>query len=90
MSHIHADLIVIKCFINCIVNQCTQTTPSFPSIPQLIKTGIELYENQVFYVFHPYVKEKSHIFKSENTVFLQHHLILHLVKDTTGKIRAAG
>ena len=32
-------------------------------------TSIELYENQDFYAFHPYVKEKSHIFKSENTAF---------------------
>ena len=32
-------------------------------------TSIELYENQEFYVFHPYVKEKSYIFKSGNTAF---------------------
>ena len=32
-------------------------------------TSIELYGNQEFYVFHPYIKEKSHIFKSENTAF---------------------
>ena len=31
-------------------------------------TSIELYENQKCYVFHPYVKEKSHVFKSENTL----------------------
>ena len=32
-------------------------------------TSIELFNNQEFYAFHPYVKEKSHVFQSDNTAF---------------------
>jgi hypothetical protein len=32
-------------------------------------TSIELYSNQEFYAFHPYVKDKTRFFKSENTTF---------------------
>ncbi|CAB4005035.1 Hypothetical predicted protein [Paramuricea clavata] len=32
-------------------------------------TSIELFNNQEFYAFHPYVKEKSHVFQADNTAF---------------------
>jgi hypothetical protein len=32
-------------------------------------TSIELYNNQQFYAFHPFIKEKAHIFHCENTAF---------------------
>lgn len=34
-----------------------------------VLTSIELFSNQEFYAFHPYVKEKSHLFYSDNTAF---------------------
>lgn len=32
-------------------------------------TSIELFSNQEFYAFHPYIKEKSTIFQTENSAF---------------------
>ena len=32
-------------------------------------TSIELFTNLQYYAFHPYIKEKSHVFQSENTAF---------------------
>ena len=32
-------------------------------------TSIELFSNQEFYAFHPYMKEKYNVFQTENTAF---------------------
>lgn len=56
---------------NCLYRACSKLICGKEDLCDLLRylTSIELYENQEFYVFHPYVKEKSHIFKSENTAF---------------------
>ena len=52
---------------NCLYRACSKLLCGREDVCCL--TSIELFNNQEFYAFHPYVKEKCYIFQSENTAF---------------------
>ena len=56
---------------NCMYRACSKLLYGKEDLWSYLRdlTSIELFSNQEFYAFHPYVKEKSVIFSSENTAF---------------------
>ena len=56
---------------NCLYRACSKLLCGKEDLCDLLRdlTSIELFSNQEFYAFHPYVKEKSHVFQSDNTAF---------------------
>ena len=56
---------------NCMYRACSKLLCGHEDLWNLLRdlTSIELFKNQEFYAFHPYIKDKSHLFASENTAF---------------------
>ena len=58
---------------NCMYRDCSKIATAYENedLWSYLRdlTSIELFCNQEFHAFHPYVKEKSVIFSSENTAF---------------------
>ena len=55
---------------NCLYRACSKLLCGKEDMCDLRDlTSIELFNNLQFYACHPYIKEKSHVFQSENTAF---------------------
>ena len=56
---------------NCLYRACSKLLCGKENMCDYLRdlTSIELFNNLQFYAFHPYIKEKSHVFQSENTAF---------------------
>ena len=56
---------------NCLYRATSKLLCGKDDLHELLRdlTSIEVFSNQEFYAFHPYIKDKSHFLKSENTAF---------------------
>ena len=56
---------------NCLYRACSKLLCGKEDLWNILRdlTSIELFNNQQFYAFHPFIKDKAHIFHSENTAF---------------------
>lgn len=56
---------------NCLYRACSKLLCGKDDLCGVLRdlTSIELFNNQQFYAFHPYVKEKLNLFSCENTAF---------------------
>ena len=56
---------------NCLYRSCSKLLCGKDELHEVLRnlTSIELFTNQEFYAFHPYVKKNVHLFKCENTAF---------------------
>ena len=56
---------------NCLYRACSKLLCGKEDLCHFLRslTSIELFSNQKFYAFHPYVLESTHIFQCENTAF---------------------
>ena len=56
---------------NCLYRACSKLLCGKEDMCDFLRdlTSIELFNNLQFYACHPYIKEKSHVFQSENTAF---------------------
>ena len=56
---------------NCLYRACSKLLCGKDELHGVLRylTSIELFTNQEFYAFHPYIKKNVHLFKCENTAF---------------------
>ena len=56
---------------NCLYRACSKLLCGKDELHGVLRdlTSIELFTNQEFYAFHPYIKKNVHLFKCENTTF---------------------
>ena len=56
---------------NCLYRTCSKLLCGKEDLCYFLRgfTSIELYSNQEFYAFNPYVRENAHIFRCENIAF---------------------
>ena len=56
---------------NCLYRACSKLLCGKEDMCDFLRdlTSIELFNNLQFYARHPYIKEKSHVFQSENAAF---------------------